>query len=274
MEHWIRDALLLVENLTVEVPLRGACLGRARDRLRVVDCVGLHVARGRTLGLVGESGCGKTTLAKAVLRLLPAAAGRVIFDGQDVLALRGRELRQLRRRMQIVFQDPASSLNPRLRIETIVGEALGVHGLVRTSGQRRRRVAELLERVGLSSDDLDRFPHELSGGQRQRVGIARALALQPELIICDEPTAALDVSIQAQILNLLAELQEQYRLSYLFIAHSLPVVRHISHEVAVMHAGRIVELAETERLFRYPQHPHTRRLLAAAQELRPALPPS
>ncbi len=249
--------LLRVENLTVAVP----------DKARViVDGVSFDLAPARTLGLVGESGCGKTTLARAILRLIPPTAGRVIFEGRDVSALSATELRALRRRMQIVFQDPYSSLNPRLRVGAIVGEAPRLHGLVRTARQERELVARLLTRVGLSPDDAKRYPHEFSRGQRQRIGIARALALEPRLIICDEPVSALDVSIQAQILNLLADLQQELGLSYIFIAHNLGVVRCISHEVAVMYRGRIVEHAPTDELFQNPRHPCAQALLAAAPD--------
>lgn len=261
-----RDAskpLLLVENLTVCFAARGPRhFGRPRA-FRAVDGVSLQIAAGETLALVGESGSGKSTLARAVLRLIPAAAGRVVFDETDVLTASGRQLRDLRRRMQIVFQDPAGSLNPRLRVERIVGEALTVHGLVRSAAERRRRVAALLERVGLRPADRERYPHEFSGGQRQRIGIARALALEPRLIICDEPVSALDVSVQAQILNLLVDLQRERGLSYLFIAHDLAVVRHISNRVAVMRSGRLVEQAPVDELFDHPRHPYTQALLAA-----------
>ena len=264
--------LLRVTDLCVHFPARHG-LATAHGVLKAVDGVSFDLFPGRTLGLVGESGCGKTTLSRAILRLIPATSGRVEFEGRDVFGLQRRELRSLRRRMQIIFQDPVGSLNPRLRIETIVGEALEVHGMLeggRRSARRaalRDHVAVLLRRVGLSPDDLDRYPHEFSGGQRQRIGIARALALQPRLIICDEPVSALDVSIQAQILNLLAGLQDELGLSYLFIAHNLAVVRHICDEVAVMYAGRIVEQAPTEELFQNPRHPYTQALLAAAPRL-------
>jgi len=266
--------LLKVEDLRTCLPARRGAgrrksprdqngSGDAADVIRAVDGVSFTLDRGQTLGLVGESGCGKTTLARTILRLIPATSGQVHFEGRDVLALRGAALRALRRDMQIVFQDPLGSLNPRLRVESIVGEALTVHRLVSSAAERRERVAELLRRVGLSPDALWRYPHEFSGGQRQRIGIARALALRPKLIICDEPVSALDVSIQSQILNLLNELQTEFGLSYLLIAHNLAVVRHASDRVAVMYKGRIVELAPTDELFDNPQHPYTRTLLAA-----------
>ncbi len=270
-------ALLCVRELRVHFQTRRGLFRRTAAVLRAVDGVSLELPRGRTLGLVGESGCGKSTLARAILRLIPATSGQVVFDGQDVLGLSARELRRLRRSAQLVFQDPYGSLNPRLRVETIVGEALTVHGLVRNRAERRTRVAELLGRVGLAADALDRFPHEFSGGQRQRIGIARALAVQPALLVCDEPVSALDVSIQAQILNLLAELQEQFGLTYLFIAHSLAVVRHLCDEVAVMYLGRIVEYAPADELFANPRHPYTQALCAAATDFADRLagePPS
>jgi oligopeptide transport system ATP-binding protein len=269
--------LLCVRDLRVHFPARRGLIGRPARVLRAVDGVSLKLARGQTLGLVGESGCGKSTLARAVLRLIPVTSGEVLFDGEDVLQLASRDLRRLRRRVQLVFQDPYGSLNPRLRIETIVGEALSAHGLVRSRAERRARVVELLGQVGLATDALDRFPHEFSGGQRQRIGIARALALQPELLVCDEPVSALDVSIQAQILNLLADLQAQFGLTYLFIAHSLAVVRHLCDEVAVMYLGRIVEHAPADDLFGNPRHPYTQVLRAAALDFTAALagePPS
>lgn len=269
--HQNAEPLLRVENLSVHFPVRGKWARRTRSPrgrgggcVRAVDGVSFELGRGQTLGLVGESGCGKSTLARAILRLIPATAGHVYFEGRDFFALSPGDLRPLRRRMQIIFQDPVGSLNPRLRVETIVGEALRVHKLVRTTRQGHDHVARVLTRVGLSADDLRRYPHEFSGGQRQRIGIARALALQPRLIICDEPVSALDVSIQAQIMNLLADLQREFGLSYLFIAHNLAVVRHISAAVAVMYFGRIVEQAPTDELFRNPRHPYTRVLLAAA----------
>ncbi len=251
-------AILRVENLRTHFPVRGG------GAVKAVDGVMFHVKRRCSLGLVGESGCGKSTLARTILRLIPATSGKVIFDGRDVLALPPKQMRRLRREMQIIFQDPIGSLNPRMNVESLVGEALGVHGLVNTRGERRKRVADLLTHVGLSPNDLRRYPHEFSGGQRQRIGIARALALKPKLIICDEPVSALDVSIQSQILNLLADLQDEFGLSYLFIAHNLAVVRHFCDEIAVMYLGKIVEQASAEELFSNPRHPYTQALLAAA----------
>ncbi len=258
--------LLRVVDLKVHLAARGAGFG-PRRQLKAVDGVSFEVHRGRTLGLVGESGCGKTTLARAILRLILPTAGRVEFGGRDVATLRGAALKRFRQRAQIIFQDPVASLNPRLRVETIVGEALIVHGLVRSSEERRECVAALLARVGLPADALHRYPHEFSGGQRQRIGIARALALEPQLVICDEPVSALDVSVQAQILNLLADLRRDLGLSYLFIAHNLAVVQHVSDEVAVMYLGRIVEHAPNAELFSHPRHPYTQALLAAVPDV-------
>lgn len=263
-------ALLRVSGLAVHFAApRAARTAGVRPLIRAVDDVSFEIGRGRTFGLVGESGSGKTTLSRAILRLIPATHGRVEFDGLDILGLPRRALRPLRRRMQIVFQDPAGSLNPRLAVETIVGEALHVHGLVRTAAERRARVAALLRRVGLPPDAMFRFPHEFSGGQRQRIGIARALAVEPDFIICDEPVSALDVSIQSQILNLLADLQRDLGLTYLFIAHNLAVVQHVCDEIAVMRTGRIVERQPTDALFADPRHEYTRALLAAAPRVAP-----
>lgn len=268
--------LLRVRDLRAWFPVGGGLLGRPRGWVRAVDGVSFDLRAGRTLGLVGESGCGKSTLVRTILRLLPATSGSVTFDGRNLLAARGAALRRLRREIQIVFQDPVSSLNPRLRVETLVGEALRVHGLVSSRAEMRSRVAELLGRVGLRADDMRRFPHEFSGGQRQRIGIARALALRPRLLILDEPVSALDVSIQSQILNLLLDLQAEFGLTYLFVAHNLGVVRHFCHDVAVMYLGRFVETAPTDQLFADPRHPYTRALLDAAPRLRcdPAAPGS
>ena len=256
-------ALLEVERLTKDFPVRGGWFGRTKRAIRAVDDVTLYVRRGETLGLVGESGCGKSTLGRVILRLLDPTSGRVVFDGEDVTSLDAAALRPLRRRMQIVFQDPYSSLNPRMNVREIVGEGLRIHGLARTRADLDAKVAPLLAKVGLRHDALDRRPHEFSGGQRQRIGIARALAVGPELVVCDEPTSALDVSIQAQIVNLLSELQEELGLAYLLISHDLKVVQYMSHRVAVMYFGRIVETAPSAALFAHAQHPYTRALLSA-----------
>ncbi|MGE0481167.1 MAG: ABC transporter ATP-binding protein [Phycisphaerae bacterium] len=271
------EPLLRVRDLRVYFAggdvLRRGQTGRG-PLVRAVDGVSLEVARGATLGVVGESGCGKSTLGRAILALVPATSGEVRFDGRDVLAMRRRELRALRCRAQMVFQDPAGSLNPLMTIESAVGEPLLVQRLTRTRADRAARVAAVLRRVGLDADAMPRYPHEFSGGQRQRIVIARALVLEPELLVCDEPVSALDVSIQAQILNLLVELQVAGKLAYVFVSHNLAVVQHISDRVAVMYLGRIVETAPTAVLFRSPQHPYTHALLAAAPEPDPAARPA
>jgi oligopeptide/dipeptide ABC transporter ATP-binding protein len=252
--------LLRVRNLTKEFVIRGH--RGVSARLRAVDGLDLDLAPGETVGLVGESGCGKSTAGRAILRLIEPTAGTILFAGTDFRSLNGQRLRRFRRHLQYVFQDPYSSLNPRMRVVDLVGEAIRVHRL-RPKAEVRGRVAELLEIVGLREVDLDRYPHEFSGGQRQRIGVARALAVEPRLIIADEPVSALDVSIQAQVLNLLIDLRAQFHLTYLFISHNLSVVRHISDRVVVMYLGRIVEEAPTQRLFAAPAHPYTRALLAA-----------
>ena len=264
------DAILTVSDLKTHFPVRRGVFSRTIGSVKAVDGVSFGVRRGRTLGLVGESGCGKTTVARTVLRLIPATAGRVLFDGTDLFALRRRRLRRMRRQMQIIFQDPVSSLNPRMTVGNIVGEPLTVHRIAR-GARRRKRVADLFERVGLPPADMSRYPNAFSGGQRQRIGIARALALEPKLIVCDEPVSALDVSIQSQILNLLKDLQAQLGLSYLFIAHNLAVVEHVSDEVAVMYLGKIVEFAAADELYANPKHPYTHALLSAVPQPDPEL---
>ena len=256
-------ALVEVENLRVWFPIRsGIVLDRHIGDIKAVDDVSFSISRGETLGLVGESGCGKTTVGRTILRLYEPTAGRVVFDGKDITTLSQNELRPLRRRMQMVFQDPYASLNPRHSVGRIVGEPLRVHGL---SGKKESpsRVRELLEIVGLPADAVTRYPHEFSGGQRQRIGLARSLALNPDFIVCDEPVSALDVSIQAQIINLLENLQADFELTYLFIAHDLAVVRHISDRIAVMYLGKIVEISAAAELYDDPLHPYTISLLSA-----------
>jgi len=256
------DVLLEVRDLKTHFPVRRGLFGRTVAHVRAVDGVSFRLAAGRTLGLVGESGCGKTTAARTILRLIPATAGSVRFADRDVFGLPAAEMRRLRQHMQIIFQDPYGSLNPRMTIGAIVGESLTVHGIAR-GRQRDQRVAGLLERVGLDPGLVNRYPHEFSGGQRQRIGIARVLAVEPDFVVCDEPTSALDVSIQAQILNLLSHLQDQFHLTYLFITHDLGVVECVADEVAVMYLGRIVEHRATELLFDEPRHPYTQALLSA-----------
>ena len=256
------DVLLRIENVKKFFPVRKGLFSRINGYVKAVDDVSLFIKQGETLGLVGESGCGKTTLGRTILRLIPATDGRVVFDGLPLEMLSESELRVMRKELQIIFQDPFGSLNPRMNIENIVGEPMTIHKL--TVGRPRRNlVAQLLERVGLSEDYLDRYPHEFSGGQRQRIGIARALGSKPRLIVCDEPVSALDVSIQAQIINLLKDLQGEFGLSYLFIAHDLRVVENISDRVAVMYLGKIVELATSDELYRSPRHPYTVALMSA-----------
>jgi oligopeptide transport system ATP-binding protein len=256
-------SLLEVENLEVHFPVRQGLFSRVRQHVKAVDGVSLTVEAGETVGLVGESGCGKTTLGRAIIRLLEPTGGKVLFEGTDIATLSGSELRGRRREFQMIFQDPYGSLNPRMTVGQIVGEPLDIHGLAKTKEERRERIGQLLADVGLDPMHAQRYPHEFSGGQRQRIGIARALAVRPKLIVCDEPVSALDVSVQAQIINLLLDLQKEHGLAYLFIAHDLAVVEHISRRVVVMYLGRIVEEGESSVLVSAPKHPYTQALISA-----------
>ena len=260
--------ILQVQSLKKYFPLYGGLLSRVIGEVKAVDDVSFDINEGEILGLVGESGCGKTTVGRMTLRLLEPTSGKVLFEGTDLLSLKGKELAMIRPKMQIIFQDPYSSLNPRFTVERIIGEALSVHGLAQGS-ELRKKIEALMEKVGLSKMYLKRFPHEFSGGQRQRIGIARALALNPKYIVCDEPVSALDVSIQAQIINLLQSLQKEDNLSLMFISHDLNVVKHLSQRTAVMYLGKIVELAPTELLNRKASHPYTQALLASKPSLDP-----
>ena len=261
--------LLEVKNLKTWFPIRRGLLQRTVGHVKAVDDVSFFVRRGETLGLVGESGCGKTTVGRTILRLIPNSGGEVRFDGKDVLGAGPLELRKLRREMQIIFQDPGGSLNPRMRVGRIIGEPLEVHGITKGEDETRTRVEELLVKCGLWKQAADRYPHEFSGGQRQRIGIARALSLNPRLIVCDEPTSALDVSIQSQILNLLGDLQQEMGLSYLFISHDMAVIHHICDRIAVMYNGRIVEEGTREEIINAPKHEYTQALLSAVPEADP-----
>jgi peptide/nickel transport system ATP-binding protein/oligopeptide transport system ATP-binding protein len=255
--------LLEVQGLKKHFPIKQGILGRTVGQVYAVDGVSFTIQRGETLGLVGESGCGKSTAGKSILRLIEPTAGTIRLEGKDITHISRRELRPYRREMQIIFQDPYSSLNPRMSAGSIVGEPLLIHGIAKKRKEREERTAELFRKVGLRPDQMDNYPHEFSGGQRQRIGIARALALNPKLIIGDEPVSALDVSIQAQVINLLVDLQQEFNLSYLFIAHDLAVVEHISHRVAVMYLGKVAELTDKKTLFASPLHPYTEALLSA-----------
>ena len=257
------EPLLKVKDLKKHFDVRGGVLSRVIDHVHAVDGVSLEVAQGETLGVVGESGCGKSTTGRCILRLIEPTSGEIWFQGQDVRKMDGERLRALRRDMQIIFQDPYASLNPRLTVGGIIGEALQIHNLAKNNREIEARVVDLLETVGLRAEYMHRFPHEFSGGQRQRIGIARALAVEPKLIVCDEPVSALDVSVQAQVINLLEDLQEKFGLTYLFIAHDLSVVEHISDRVAVMYLGRVVEVASAKDLYANPRHPYTEALLSA-----------
>jgi len=259
----VNEKLLQVQNLTKHFDIKRGFFWGEAAKVHAVDAVSFDLTQGETLGLVGESGCGKSTTGRLILRLIEPTSGQVIFDKVPIFQADKAQMRRLRQKMQIIFQDPYSSLNPRMTVEQIVGEGIVIHKLCKTKTERRERVADLLHKVGLSPEQMNRYPHEFSGGQRQRVGIARALAVNPRLIIADEPISALDVSIQAQVINLLEDLQEQFDLTYLFIAHDLRVVEHISDRVAVMYLGQIVELSDSQELYAKPLHPYTEALLSA-----------
>jgi oligopeptide/dipeptide ABC transporter ATP-binding protein len=261
--------LLEVQNLKVHFPAQQRLFGRVKEFVRAVDDVSLSIAPGETVGLVGESGCGKTTLGRAVVKLIQPTAGRIVFEGEDIAGLNGAPLRARRRRFQMIFQDPFGSLNPRLTVADTIGEALDIHQLSPDASARRQRIEALLKDVGLDPSHAQRYPHEFSGGQRQRIGIARALAVEPKLIVCDEPVSALDVSVQAQIINLLQDLQREHGIAYLFVAHDLAVVEHISRRILVMYLGRIVEAGDAKAVCRSPKHPYTQALLSAVPVVDP-----
>ncbi|MFW6264548.1 MAG: ABC transporter ATP-binding protein [Bacillota bacterium] len=255
--------LLEVKNLKKYFPVKAGIIKKTVGHVKAVDDISFDIKEGETLGLVGESGCGKSTTGATILRLLEATAGKVNFAGKDILSLNKKDMREIRKEIQIVFQDPYASLNPRMTVAEIVGEPLEIHNLAKSKKEKEEKVSSLLDRVGLTREQMNRYPHEFSGGQRQRIGVARALAVNPKLIIADEPVSALDVSIQAQVINLLQDLQQEFGLTYLFIAHDLSVVKHISDRVAVMYLGKIVELANKDDLYKNPGHPYTQSLLSA-----------
>ena len=259
--------LLEVKNLKVHFPVRHGLFSPVRAWVKAVDDVSFAVQPGESLGLVGESGCGKSTLGRAIIKLVNPTAGSLLLEGDDLAKQRGRRLRKRRRDFQMIFQDPVGSLNPRMSVRQILEEPLSIHRLARGTEERKRRVAELLDQVGLSANQAERYPHEFSGGQRQRIGIARALAVQPKLIVCDEPVSALDVSVQAQIINLLADLQKALGVAYLFIAHDLAVVEHISQRIMVMYLGKVVEIGPASEVVRHPHHPYTQALISAVPAL-------
>lgn len=261
-----------VRDLKKYFKVRSDSLFKKRQWVYAVNGVDFTLAKGETLGLVGESGCGKSTLARSILRLIKPTAGEVFFEGKNILDLSKRSMKELRRKLQMIFQDPFSSLNPRMKVEEIIGDALTIHG-IKNRSEKKQRVAEILQKVGLQKEHLKHYPHEFSGGQRQRIGIARALVLEPELVVCDEPVSALDVSIQAQIINMLMDLQASMQFSYIFIAHDLSVVEHISTKVAVMYLGKIVEMATKEELYRNPEHPYVQALLSAVPIANPHIKP-
>lgn len=259
----MKEKILEVRDIKKYFPIKGGFLQKTVANVKAVDGVSFDVLRGETIGLVGESGCGKSTLGRTIVRLYEPTEGEIIFNGQDIAGFKGQELKHLRKQMQLIFQDPYSSLNPRMNVSTIVGEAMLAHGIVKKGPEFTQRLTEVIEMCGLSSYHINRYPHQFSGGQRQRIGIARALALNPEFVVCDEPVSALDVSIQSQVLNLMMDLQEKMGLSYLFISHDLSVVKHISDRIGVMYLGSLVEIADKKDLYNSPMHPYTRALLSA-----------
>jgi len=262
-------SLLEVKNLKVHFPVKHGVFSRVKQSVKAVDDVSFTIAPGETLGLVGESGCGKTTLGRAIVKLVEPTGGSILFEGEDIAALSGKELRKRRRKFQMIFQDPYGSLNPRMTVGQIIGEAIDIHHLAESTSGKEKRIVELLKAVGLDALHSQRYPHEFSGGQRQRIGIARALAVEPKLIVCDEPVSALDVSVQAQIINLLQDLQQKHGIAYLFIAHDVAVVEHISRRVMVMYLGKVVELAEAREIVASSKHPYTQALISAVPEVDP-----